>query len=101
MNQENKTLVTDEEINNAVGNLEGWEYLETEKTLQRVWTFQKFVPTMAFLRALTEIMDTENHHSDIILDSRAKQLTVRVTTHSANAVTQADLDFAQAVAAAE
>lgn len=98
MNQENKTLVTAEKIKNAVENLEGWEYLETEKTLQCVWTFEKFVPTMAFVRALTEIMDAENHHSDIILDSRAKQLTVRVTTHSANAVTQADLNFAQAVA---
>jgi pterin-4a-carbinolamine dehydratase len=56
---------------------------------------------MAFVRKLTETMDANNHHSDIHLDSRSKTLTVTVTTHSENAVTRADLDFARAVDAAE
>ena len=97
---ENKTLVTEEQIREALKALAGWEYDRESKALQRVWRFQKFVPTMAFVRTLTQVMDTNNHHSDIHLDSREKTLTVTVTTHSENAVTQADLDFANAVNAA-
>ena len=95
--QENKTLVAEEEIIAALINLAGWEYDGKRKEISRVWKFEKFVPTMAFVRKLTEIMDTNNHHSDLKLDSRSKTLTVTVTTHTENAVTQADLDFAVAV----
>ena len=98
---EDKTLVTEEQIREALNDLEGWEYDRESKSLQRIWRFQKFVPTMAFVRTLTQVMDTNNHHSDIHLDSRQKTLTVTVTTHSENAVTRADLDFANAVNAAE
>ena len=100
MATEDKSIVTDEEIEEALSGLEGWDYIAPEKTLQRVWHFEKFVPTMVFIRKLTEVMDEQNHHSDIALDSRQKTLTVRVTTHSENAVTRADLAFAAAVAAA-
>ena len=97
---EDKTMVTEEEILEALKDLEGWEYDRETRALQRVWKFQKFVPTMAFVRTITQVMDSNNHHSDINLDSRSKTLTVTVTTHSENAVTRADLDFASAVNAA-
>lgn len=101
MTTEDKTILTEAKIQQALSSLEGWEYIASEKTLQRVWRFDKFVPTMAFIRKLTDVMDEQNHHSDIALDSREKTLIVRVTTHSENAVTRADLSFAQAVSAAE
>ena len=69
---EDKTLLTEDEIRAEVADLEGWEYLEDTKELQRVWHFEKFVPTMAFVRRLTEIMDENNHHSDISLNSKTK-----------------------------
>lgn len=98
---EDKTLVTEDEIREALKDLEGWEYDGKNRALRRVWKFQKFVPTMAFVRTITQVMDSNNHHSDLNLDSRSKTLTVTVTTHSENAVTRADLDFANAVNAAE
>jgi len=94
---EDKTVVGEEEIRRALADLPGWEYDAGQKALQRVWRFEKFVPTMAFVRKLTEVMDRNHHHSDFNLDSRSKTLTVRVTTHTENAVTRADLDFAGAV----
>lgn len=94
---EDKTLLTEAQIQAAVANLADWAYLPETHELQRVWHFEKFVPTMALIRTLTQVMDDNNHHSDIHLDSRAKTLTVRVTTHSENAITQADVDFAGAV----
>lgn len=99
MTVEDKTVVTEEEIESAIGGLDGWTYDREGKALVREWQFEKFVPTMAFIRKLTEVMDAENHHSDLALDGRSKTLTVRVTTHSENAVTRADLQFAEAVSA--
>lgn len=94
---EDKTALSEEAIQAEVASLHGWDYLSGSKELRRVWQFEKFVPTMAFVRRLTEIMDENNHHSDLNLDSKNKRLTVTVTTHSENAVTQADVDFARTV----
>ena len=99
--KEDKTRVSEDEIRQALSDLEGREYDPAKRELRRIWKFERFVPTMAFVRKLTETMDANNHHSDIHLDSRSKTLTVTVTTHSENAVTQADLDFARAVNAVE
>lgn len=97
---EDKTILSEEQIRDILPELDGWTYLSETHELQRVWHFEKFVPTMAFVRTLTNVMDENNHHSDINLDSRRKTLTVTVTTHSENAITQADVDFAKAVNAA-
>jgi pterin-4a-carbinolamine dehydratase len=101
MKVEDKTIVGKEEIEAALSKLDGWAHDEDQNALVRVWTFEKYVPTMAFIRKLTEVMDQENHHSDLALDGRSKTLTVKVTTFSANAVTQADLEFAEAVSRLE
>ncbi|MDP6779036.1 MAG: 4a-hydroxytetrahydrobiopterin dehydratase [Candidatus Latescibacteria bacterium] len=98
---EDKTLLSELVIRSALESLEGWDYDVEEKSLRRVWSFKKFVPTTGFVRKITEVMDANNHHSDLVLDSRTRTLTVTVTTHSENAVTQADLDFAAAVNDAE
>ena len=97
MKTEDKSGVSEEEIQAVVGGLEGWSYDVDEKALIRQWQFEKYVPTMAFIRKLTEVMDQENHHADLSLDGRSKTLTVKVTTFSKNAVTRADLEFAEAV----
>ncbi|MFT5369207.1 MAG: pterin-4a-carbinolamine dehydratase [Candidatus Latescibacterota bacterium] len=97
---EDKTVLDDEEIQAEVANLDGWDYLAETHELRRVWQFEKFVPTMVFVRTLTNVMDENNHHSDLQLDSRKKTLTVTVTTHSENAITRADVEFAKAVNAA-
>ena len=97
MKEEDKTVVSESEIEQAVSELSGWTYDADTRSLIRVWSFEKFVPTMAFIRQLTEVMDQENHHSDLALDGRSKTLTVKVTTFSENAVTRADLEFARVV----
>ena len=50
MPTENKTLVSEADIQNALKSLEGWEYDTGKKALRRVWQFQKFVPTMKLVR---------------------------------------------------
>lgn len=97
MNIEDKTVVTVKEVQAALQNLKGWNYDSVHKALVRVWSFEKYVPTMKFIRELTKVMDQENHHSDLVLDGKSKTLTVKVTTFSESAVTRADLAFAEVV----
>ena len=97
MKVEDKTVVTEEELRTALQTLKGWDYDEVHNALVRVWSFDKYVPTMKFIRKLTKVMDQENHHSDLVLDGRSKTLTVKITTFSENAVTRADLAFAEVV----
>jgi len=101
MKVEDKTVVSEEEIAVALETLDGWTYEAVQKSLVRVWTFERYVPTMAFVRKLTKVMDLENHHSDLALDGRSKTLTVRITTFTENAVTRADLEFAEVVSKLE
>ena len=101
MGTEDKTPVGADEIRQTIEGLEGWTYDEAARMLIRIWSFEKFVPTMAFIRKLTEIMDQENHHSDLILDGRSRTLTIKVTTFSEDAITRADLRFAKAVESVE
>jgi len=97
MATEDKTVLNEADILAEVAHLDGWDYIPDTHELRRVWQFEKFVPTMVFVRSLTTVMDENNHHSDLHLDSRKKTLTVTVTTHSENAITRSDIDFAKAV----
>ena len=95
MSVENKTLLDEDQIASALQSLTGWR--REGITLVREWRFQKFTQLMPFLRGVLDTMDRANHHSDLVVDSRTKTLTISVTTHSAGALTQADVDFARAV----
>ena len=45
---EDKTLLTEDEIRAEVADLEGWEYLEDTKELQRVWHFGEICANHGF-----------------------------------------------------
>lgn len=95
MATENKTLLNDAQIQEALRSLNGWR--REGSALVREWKFEKFAQLMPFLRGVLDTMDRNNHHSDLAVDSRTKTLKVSVTTHSAGAITQSDVDFAKAL----
>ena len=93
--QENKTILDSAQVEAALRTLNGWR--REGDMLVREWRFEKFAQLMPFLRGVLDTMDLNNHHSDLVVDSRAKTLKVSVTTHSAGTITQSDVDFARAV----
>ncbi len=95
MPTENKTVLGSAQIEAALRTLNGWR--REGDALVREWKFEKFAQLMPFLRGVLDAMDRNNHHSDLAVDSRTKTLKVSVTTHSAGAITQADVDFARAL----
>ena len=57
MKVEDKSLVSEEEIQSELSELNGWTYDAEKRELTRVWSFEKFVPTMV----LVEINQTLNN----------------------------------------
>lgn len=90
---EDKTILTKEQIYEEIKSLEGWLY--KNNALEKQWQFFKFLELIGFLKKIINTMDEQNHHSDLILDTKNKIIKVKVTTHSENAVTRADIDFAR------
>ena len=92
---EDKTRLTKEEIQKELENLSNWIY--KNNSLEMQWQFFKFSDLIDFLKKVITTMDKQNHHSDLILDTKNKIIKVSVTTHSENAVTRADVEFAKAL----
>lgn len=95
MATEDKTLLSDDELNAAVAGLAGWERLG--KAIVRRYALANFAEITRFMQHLAQTIADTNHHPDAILCTTTRTVTVTVTTHSAGRVTQADVDFATAL----
>jgi len=75
--------------------LEGWS--EIDGALERTVTFESFPQAVAFVTRVAELAEAANHHPDIAISSR--RVTLRWRTHSAEAITERDREFAERSAA--
>jgi 4a-hydroxytetrahydrobiopterin dehydratase len=69
---------------------DGWE--REGETIKRTVERKDFVTALAFVNAVGELAEQANHHPDI--DIRWNKVTLTLTTHSANALTDKDVDLA-------
>jgi 4a-hydroxytetrahydrobiopterin dehydratase len=60
--------------------------------LVKTRTGRDFADALAYVNAVGELAERANHHPDI--DIRWNAVTLRLSTHSAGGITQADLDLA-------
>ena len=88
-------MLQKEELQGLLEHLPGWVY--RDHALEKSWQFFVFGELILFLKKCIKTMGEQNHHADLLLDTKNKILTLKVTTHSVGAVTRADVDFAQAV----
>jgi 4a-hydroxytetrahydrobiopterin dehydratase len=70
--------------------MEGWH--ETDGALERSFELGSFVDAIAFVNRIADLAESENHHPDIAISYRT--VTLRWTTHSADAVTERDRELA-------
>ncbi len=92
---EDKTLLSDDALAAALAGLTGWE--KQGKAIVRRYLLPNFTEITRFMKHLAATIEATNHHPDAILDTTTRSVTVTVVTHSAGAVTQADVDFATAL----
>lgn len=59
-------LLTPSEIKVFLGQLRGWEFLETQKIVKE-FIFNDFSQAMKFVNQVAELAEKENHHPDIAI----------------------------------
>ena len=73
------------------------EWAVVDGALERTFTFESFPAAIAFVNRVANEAEAANHHPDI--EIRYRQVTLRLRTHSRDAIT--DLDVALARRAGE
>jgi 4a-hydroxytetrahydrobiopterin dehydratase len=63
--------------------------------ITRTFTFRNFREAMGFVVQVALLAERADHHPDI--DIRYKQVTLRLSTHSAGGLTEKDFDLAQQI----
>lgn len=89
---EDKTTLSAEQADQALQELEGWS--RDDITIARTFKLANFQDITSFLNHLVKTITEQNHHPDFALDTGSRTVSVAVTTHSAGAVTNADILFA-------
>ena len=72
---------------------DGWT--REGETITRTFEHKDFNEALAFVNRVGELAEDANHHPDI--DIRWNKVTLALTTHSANALTDKDVDLASKV----
>ena len=71
--------------------------MEVDGALQREFTFDGFPAAIGFVNRVAELAQAEDHHPDIAVSF--KRVTLRWSTHSAEAITDRDRELAARSAA--
>jgi 4a-hydroxytetrahydrobiopterin dehydratase len=83
-------LLSDDEIEQRLGGLEGWE--RDGDAIRRQFKAGDFKGSVDFVNRLLPIAEAMNHHPD--LEISWATVTVRITTHSQGGLTASDFELA-------
>ncbi len=84
---------TAQEINNKLTEVNGWNY--EEKVLRRSFTFQNFVEAFAVMTQIAMEAEKMNHHPH--WENVYNRLTISLSTHDANGITEKDFELAKRI----
>ncbi len=82
--------LTDEQIQEALGGLPGWEY--DGEAVTKTFEWESFRDAIDFVNDIADLAEEANHHPD--LEIYFDEVVVSFRTHSAEAVTDADVRMA-------
>lgn len=89
--------LTDEQINAALNELEGWE--TQEDFITKSFEFENFAEALSFVNRVGEIAEKADHHPDIMFGWGYAEIAL--TTHDAGGVTEKDFELARQIEALE
>ena len=84
-----------EEVRAALASLPGWEEARTPEgvpALRRTFRFARYLDGAAFVRAVADLAERENHHPEILLGF--KQAAVSWWTHKTRGISDRDAALA-------
>jgi len=89
------TLLSEEEITDALGSAAGWE--RVGKSITRTVKLGDFRDAIIYIGAVAHLAQAANHHPDIAISWNTVTLTL--STHSAGGLTAADFALARQISA--
>ncbi len=82
-----------QEIQTRLSHLPEWSL--NDNSIQKQYKFKNFVEAIAFVNKLVEPAESAGHHPDISISYN--KVTIRLTTHDAGGITDADFELAKAL----
>ena len=79
------------DIQYAISNLYGWEF--KNNAIHKIFTFESYLNSIAFINRLAEIAEEKNHHPDMVVGWC--KIDVAFTSHDQGGVTTACIDMAK------
>ena len=86
-------LLSDDEIEARLGELEGWS--RDGDAITKTFDNDDFVGSVEFVRRVAEPAEAMNHHPD--LEISWSEVEVSITNHSAGGLTAADFELAKRI----
>lgn len=84
-------------VNALLDNLNGWKARNDGREIEKVFNFENYYQTMAFVNALAWMAHQENHHPD--LEVSYNHCRVRYSTHAIGGISENDFICAAKVEA--
>lgn len=84
-----------EELEKAMSYLPLWQLNLQAKTLEKSWQFESFQQALRFINTVAALAEQYDHHPRITSDYR--HVSLLLTTHACNNLSQRDIDLAQAI----
>lgn len=84
--------LTDAEIQQELGTLDGWS--KVDASIRKQFTFRDFPEAVLFVSALVPAAEAADHHPDI--EIHYKRVVLTYTTHSESGLTAKDFEGARA-----
>jgi 4a-hydroxytetrahydrobiopterin dehydratase len=85
--------LTDDEIQRG---LEGTQWRRDGDAIVREFKLEDFAAAMGFANAVASLAEAANHHPDILVHGW-NRVRFTLSTHSADGLTQSDLDLARGI----
>lgn len=86
-------LLSEERIQERLKELDGWE--KKGNVIEKLFKCGSFRGSLAFVQQVADLAEAANHHPDIYI--RFHRVTLTLTTHSAQGLTDKDFDLARQI----
>ena len=85
------SCLSNSDIQYAISDLNGWEF--KNNAIHKIFIFESYLNSIAFINRLTEIAEEKNHHPDMVVGWC--KIDVAFTSHDQGGVTTACIDMAK------
>ena len=87
------SCLSNSDIQYAISDLNGWEF--KNNAIHKIFTFESYLTSIAFINRLAEIAEEKNHHPDMVVGWC--KIDVAFTSHDQGGVTTACIEMAKKI----